>query len=129
MLSLEDLFLRWPLIGKTCNSLLQTKMNTTHSPLPWSNNVDTIWRGNKPIVILPVNDPQSIADAAFIVTACNSHAALLGALETLLADYQSLFQAYSDELLEQGITASAEKSEAVTEQARQALALAKGETK
>lgn len=96
-------------------------MNTTHSPLPWtvehpfgepgcfisSSNPRTT---NPLVAQLVSHSGEHEANARFIITACNSHAALLGALERLL------------KLCEDG-----EGNDIYgQEQARQAITLAKG---
>lgn len=105
-------------------------MNTTHSPLPWtveypfgepgcfisSSNPRT---SNPLVAQLVSHSGEHEANAQFIVTAVNSHAALLGALETLCdqLDAYTRHPAFNDESHPLTVDWS---------HARQALALAKG---
>lgn len=73
-------------------------MKTNHSPLPWRVSTDMHGIGNVPVDGVESINGMSIANcgingisnAEFIVRACNSHAALVLALQILhdeIADY------------------------------------------
>lgn len=103
-------------------------MNSNHTPTPYH-----VGEGKASIIIYDSRgnaiadaktfhgkheDGQAEANAAFIVRACNSHAELLEALETLLKQYDILL----DELTEEEFSGYPEVIAA-----RAALAKAKGE--
>lgn len=103
------------------------KMNTTHSPLPWETNGHDICPVNthgsscafglRIATVYGITE-DSKANAQFIVHACNSHADLLGALEALVG--------WAGFVVEDAQDLSGYE---LILKARQALALAKGETK
>ena len=64
-------------------------MKAQHTPTPWNLNGRHIdaEKGNKLIVSLrSEHDAENLANAAFIVRACNSHDALVEALENAKAE-------------------------------------------
>jgi hypothetical protein len=87
-----------------------------HTPTPWKTvefeDEGTGIEGNQ----CPVGLIVSPDDAAFIVTACNSHEALVKALETGLSQLRTVTYNHPDD----------EINNAVLKQMRAALALAKG---
>lgn len=107
-------------------------MNITHSPLPWYSIPGKPWLVESQtetgynFTVVNCSDSYVLdtetqkANAQFIVTACNSHAALLEALEELIAAYSWTLRNGCRANIPEGI---------VLQQARHAIALAKGEAK
>ena len=120
-----------------------TERNTMHTPTPWCTEPGTgtleIWRVDSSDLIATLDIPSAVegptvqANAHFIVTAANTHAALVEALQTLLefatdaaAFIQSVDASNNDESGIEAYEPSEEQNKAF-QQARDALRQARGD--
>jgi hypothetical protein len=102
-----------------------------HTPTPWKDyrgkpisGGAEIWAKGERGTSFCVADTAKVTDAAFIIRACNSHAALVEALERVTGELHGLIKDEQDEPAV-GITGWNSLHESVAA-ARAALALAKG---
>ena len=77
-------------------------MTTKHTPTPYSRTAFGVWSGavmvadcrhdNGKSVYRPRSEDESVANAEFIVTACNTHADLVNALELAADDFAFILE-------------------------------------